>query len=274
MQLQTVIYEKNNYLSWITLNRPEARNAQTDTMRTEIMQCLEDSRDDDNIRIIIITGAGDKAFSAGFDVNPDNPMVKSLMEAVENKDPVPCAAFLKRLRDPVDKLVGIPVPIICAINGLAYGGGAELASRCDIRVMDSDAMICFSETKLGLMPDWGGGPALARVVGQSIATDLLLTARRVGAEEALSLGIVNRISRKGEALKEALDLARSIARNGPTAVRYALSIIRKTNDLPFDEILELELEKAAALIASGECIHGITAFLTKKEAEFPDIIDK
>ena len=164
----------------------------------------------------------------------------------------------------------LPVPIIAAINGLAYGGGAEIATRCDLRVMDADALICFSEVRLGLMPDHGGVVGLTRLLGASRAADLILTARKVGAEEALQMGLINRISPPGKALEDARELARAIAENGPRAVRHALKVIRRTVDISTMDALELETEEAVTLIAGGECIHGITAFLSKIKPVFPE----
>ena len=110
----------------------------------------------------------------------------------------PIARSIGELRAAVDRFVRLPVPIIAAINGNAFGGGAELAVRCDLRVMDPDAEICFSEVRLGLMPDWGGGATLTHLIGSAAAADLILTARRVGAEESLRIGLVNRVSAPGE----------------------------------------------------------------------------
>jgi enoyl-CoA hydratase/carnithine racemase len=222
-------------------------------------------------RVIVLTGAGDKAFCSGFDVNPENPLVRQLLAATEGNDKGPAYELIRRVRTSTDSLVSLPVPIIAAINGLAYGGGAEIASRCDLRVMDPKAVICFSEVRLGLMPDHGGVVGLTHLVGASKATDLILTARKVGAEEAFQLGLTNRISAPGKALEEALSLALSIAENGPRAVRHALSVIRKTGDLTTREALELETEEAVTLIASGECIHGVSAFLTRQKPDFNDI---
>jgi enoyl-CoA hydratase len=253
----------------VTIDRPDRKNS----FNEEMFNALEEAAKKlakKLPRVVVITGKGDAAFSAGFDVNPDNPQVSGLMEAVNKNDIGPCDELIRYIRGVADKFAKLPVPIIAAINGLAYGGGAELALRCDMRVMDPDAVICFSETRLGLMPDWGGGPALTQTVGPAVAADMILTARRVDATEALQLGIVSRVSKKGEALSEALGLAETIAKNGPRAVRSALAVIRKTPDLPLDEAMEIETSTAAALTASGECIHGITAFLTKKEADFPD----
>ena len=221
-------------------------------------------------RVIVLTGAGEKAFWAGFDVNPENPLLKPLSAAIENHDKGPAYDLVYRIRTSTDNLVSLPVPVIAAINGLAYGGGAEIASRCDLRVMDPGTVICFSEVKLGLMPDHGGVVGLTHLVGASRAADLILTARKVGAEEAFHLGLINRISAQEKALEEALSIALSITQNGPRAVRHALSVIRKTSDLTKQEALELETQEAATLIASGESVHGISAFLTRQKPDFPE----
>jgi enoyl-CoA hydratase len=222
-------------------------------------------------RTVIITGAGDKSFSAGFDVNPDNPMVKRIFAAVTEKNEVPAREAISRLREVVDRFVSLPVPLIAAINGSAYGGGAEIASRCDLRIMDERAVICFSEVTLGLMPDWGGGAALARLIGSSRAADLILTARKVTAAEAFSLGFANRVSNPGETLADAKSIAIQIASNGPRSVRHALSVLRNSRNLSYDTSLDDEKEKAISLIVSGECVHGVSAFLGKKKPVFPDI---
>jgi enoyl-CoA hydratase len=260
---------KGDRIAIVTIDRPERKNAFDEAMFNSLEEAavkLEGKLP----RAVVLTGGGEGAFSAGFDVNPANPQVNNLIEAVGKNEIGPCEALMLRIKEVVNRLVFLPAPVICAINGIAYGGGAEIAVRCDMRVMDPDAVICFSEVGLGLMPDWGGGPALTRLVGPSVAADLILTARRVKADEALRLGIVNRVSERGGALKEALDIAGTISKNGPMAVRSALSVIRETPGMSLKDALDLETKTAAELTAAGECVHGITAFLAKKEPEFPD----
>ena len=261
--------ERRGAIAVITLDRPSRRNAMGEAMWTSLEQRLAEV-EAALPRALVVTGAGDKAFCAGQDINPDNPQVSALVTAVQTHDRAPVMAMLERERRIVDRLVGLPIPVIAAINGIAFGGGAELAARCDLRVADPAATICFSEVKLGLMPDWGGGVALVRLLGPSRAADLILTARRVGAAEAATLGLVNRVSAPGKSLDETMELAGSIAKNGPRAVRSALDIIRRTQTLPIHDALAMELVHAATLIASGECVHGITAFLAKTEPVFPD----
>jgi enoyl-CoA hydratase len=252
----------------LTFNRPAKNNAfdehMWDTLEWAVSTLMQHLP-----RAVVITGAGDRAFSAGFDVNPENPMVARLADAVQKHEEGPAMELIRRVRLAVDSIASLPVPVIAAVNGLAYGGGAEIATRCDLRVVDPGARFCFSEVRLGLMPDQGGGVALTRLIGPAKAADLILTAREVGAEEAFSLGLANRISAPGRALEDALALADAIAENGPQAVRHALKVIRSTPALSTAEALALETMEAVTLIAKGECLHGISAFLMRTRPEFP-----
>jgi enoyl-CoA hydratase/carnithine racemase len=265
--------ERSGPVAVVVLDRPERRNAlgaamwrELDRVVGELERALP--------RVVVLTGTGDRAFCAGMDVHPDNPDVASLMTAVQERDRRPVVAMLSELRRVADRLFALPVPIIAAINGSAFGGGAELAVRCDLRVMDASATLAFSEVRLGLMPDWGGGVALTRLVGPARAADLILTARRVDAEEALALGIVSRVCAPGTAVETTKELADAIAANGPLAVRSALRVIRRAPDLSEPEALALELETAASLIASGECVFGIGAFFSRTPPSFPDPDDE
>jgi enoyl-CoA hydratase/carnithine racemase len=261
--------EREHHTAVVFMNRPEKNNAFDTTMFDQLEQATREL-EDHLPRTVILTGAGTRAFCAGFDVSLDNPMTSRFLNAVEQKNPDPALDLLQRMRRAVDAFVNLPVPVIAAINGAAYGGGAELAVRCDLRVMDSTAEICFSEVRLGLMPDWGGGPVLAHLVGHSRAADLILTARTVIADEAVRMGLVNRVSDQGRCLEDAVSLAETIGKNGPNAVRHALGILRQSRDDLLQQALEDESHAAARLIASGECIHGITAFMEGKPPKFPD----
>lgn len=260
--------ERMGNIAVITLDRPDKQNSMDEHMWIcfkEVITNLQQRLP----RAVVITGAGEKAFCAGFDVSLKNPMVNLLAKALETHERAPVESLIDLVRT-TDSLVFLPVPVIAAINGLAYGGGAEIACRCDLRVMDPDAVISFSEVKLGLMPDHGGVAGLTRLVGPAKAADLILTARKMGAQEALALGFVNRVSEPGKALDEALELAQVIADNGPEAVRHALKVIRKTPDLSYMDALQMESQEAIDLILTGECVHGISAFLESRKPEFPD----
>ncbi|MBC2737748.1 MAG: enoyl-CoA hydratase/isomerase family protein [Desulfobacteraceae bacterium] len=265
-----IAMEKRGPLALVTMRRPERKNVFNQAMFEQLASIAGSLRQDPELRAVVIAGAGPDAFSAGFDVNPDNPMVAKMAGAMERGDTEPIARSIETLRAAVDGFVTLPVPVIAAINGQAFGGGAELAVRCDLRVMDPGAEICFSEVTLGLIPDWGGGATLTHLVGAAVAADLILTARRVSADEALRLGLVNRISPPGQALEAALEIAGAIMGNGPRAVRSALKVIRNGRDLSLEATLALEKKTAVELIASGECLHGIGAFLNGQVPDFPD----
>ncbi|PKN69837.1 MAG: hypothetical protein CVU54_07320 [Deltaproteobacteria bacterium HGW-Deltaproteobacteria-12] len=269
MQNDNVLLEHKGHVAVVTFNRPQRRNAFNEQMWAGLKRIVAQLQTQ-TPRVVVVTGAG-QAFCAGFDVNPDNPQVSGLIGAVERREREPVEALIRLLQETVHALVSLPVPVIAAVNGDAYGGGAELASRCDLRVMDPAAVFCFSEARLGLMPDWGGGPGLTKLIGVSRAADMILTGRKVGAGEALSIGLINRISGTGMALSEAIKLAETIAQNGPRAIRHALVVIRQAAELPMNAALKLEREQAVSLIVSGECIHGITAFLSKQKPLFPDM---
>ena len=267
-----IAVERKASLAIVTIARPDRLNAFNQAMFEALEDAAQTLSSGTLPRAVIITGAGADAFCAGFDVNPDNPMVAEMARAVDRGEKDPISRSIAALRAAVDRFVTLPVPIIAALNGKAYGGGAELAVRCDLRVMDPAAEICFSEVKLGLMPDWGGGATLPHLIGAASATDLILTARRIGADEALALGLVNRVSAPGNALNDAIAMAEAISRNGPRAVRSALKVIRAGRHLSLQETLDLEQQTAVDLIASGECLHGIGAFLTGQTATFPDLL--
>ena len=270
MDAGCVRLERHGRVATLVLDRPERRNAMGEAMWESLDACIGEL-EASLPRAVVVTGAGPQAFCAGQDLGMDNPQVQVLATAMQSGDRAPVHAFLARERRVIDRLFALPVPLVAAVNGVAYGGGAELATRCDLRVADPSAVFCFSEVKLGLMPDWGGGVALTRLLGPARAADLVLTARRVSAEEAFGLGLVSRVSEPGKSVDAALALAESIAKNGPRAVRSALEILRKTPSLSDTEALALEMDRAVTLIASGECTHGIAAFMSRSEPEFPDV---
>lgn len=265
---ETVRVEREGPVAVVTIDRPERKNALNRNMWAQLGQAAE-ALHAELPRAVVLTGAG-AVFCAGMDVNQDNPQISSLTAAVQDRDRGPVEAMLRELHDVLDRLFALPVPIIAALGGLAYGGGAELATRCDLRVADPDAIIAFSEVRLGLMPDLGGGAALARLIGPGRAAHMILTARKVTASEALSLGLVNIVSPAGGVLEAAKELARAIAANGPRAVRAALKVIRSAHDLSVAEGTAREFELAAELITTGECVHGLAAFMTRSPANFPE----
>ena len=154
MNPELILLERKGHVAVVTINRPERKNAFNEALFNRIGVIASELKARPP-RAVVITGAGDTSFSAGFDVNPDNPMLDRIIKAMSTGDGDPAKQLIRDIRRTVDDFISIPVPLIAALNGSAYGGGAEFAVRCDLRVMDPGAVICFSEVRLGLMPDWG-----------------------------------------------------------------------------------------------------------------------
>jgi enoyl-CoA hydratase len=226
---QTVIYEKNESLAYITLNRPEALNSFNTQMRDDMYQILGAIKDDDEVAAVIIKGAGDKAFCAGAD----------LSEFLTTPSPV-IARQIRWERDVWGLFLSLPQPIIAALHGYVLGSGLEMALCCDLRIAADDAQFGFPEVELGIIPAAGGTQTLPRVVGRAQALDMLLTARRVDAKEACAIGLVNLVVPRAELLPAVEEIARKIASLDQNAVRLAKQAVIRGLDLPLAEGLELE----------------------------------
>lgn len=269
----SVRLERAESIGVVVLDRVERHNALDERMWSqlaEVVAQLEASPP----RAVVVTGAGDDAFCAGLDMNPStNPPIARLVEAVHTGDAEPVQDLLRAMRRTVDRLCGLPRPVIAAVNGLAYGVGVEIAVRADLRVVDAQAVLSFVGARVGLMPIVGGGAALARLVGPGRATDLLLTARKLRATEALGMGLVSRLSEPSLCLQEALRVAHAITQNSPRAVRSMLDGLRRSGAVPLAEAMEQEAAAAEALVRSGEFLHGLRAALDKEAPVFPDLQD-
>lgn len=265
-----VTLTRQERLAIVLLDRPERQNM-LDSEMVEQMNAVVADLEGNLPRAVVVTGAGD-AFCTGLDLNPTtNPAVEQLLHAVQRHDRQAVEALLDQTRTAVDRLTGLPIPVIAAVNGPAWGAGAELALRCDLRVIDGAATLCMIGARMGLSTILGGGPALARLAGPSRAADLLLTARKIPAVEAFSVGLANRIAEPGKALDNALRLAFTISRNGQHAVRAALRLVRESPGLDHAAALALERDAAAHVVLSGDFLVAMRAALNKGDAVFPDV---
>ena len=250
---ETIRYEVDDGVAVVTLNRPDVLNAMNDAMRRELTRCFEGLVGDDHVHAVVVTGAGDRAFSAGADVR----------EFVEPLVPVRFREQRRRLefRQVMDRC---PQPLIAAINGYALGGGLELALACDIRVAAADARLGLTETTLGIIPGGGGTQRLPRLVGRGKALELILTGARIEAPEALRIGLVERLAPAGQALAAATELARALAARAPLALRYAKEAVVKGLELPLADGLRLENDLATLLRTTEDRLEGARAFLEKR----------
>jgi enoyl-CoA hydratase len=262
-----VTVERHDRVALLTLDRADRGNAIDQAMVDSLAEAVSELAAE-LPRALVVAGSGTDAFCSGLDIRADgNPLAQNLLAAVKARAPDRIKALLLALREPFDRLVTLPIPVVAAVNGLAFGAGAELAVRCDLRVADASASFCFINTRLGLTTSLGGGPALARLVGPARAADLLLTARKVPITEAYGLGLVNRPSQPGQAVETALEVAAMIASNAPRAIRATLGNLRR--DLTSE--MDAELDTAADVFASGDFAYGIHAARTRSAPEFPDV---
>jgi enoyl-CoA hydratase len=241
----------------LTINRPESLNALDVETLGELRDRLVELREDDRVRVIVLTGAGDRAFAAGADIKYMSGL--SVDEAKE----------WGALGHTVGQLLEIePKVSIAAINGFALGGGCELALACDIRYAASTAKIGQPEVNLGIIPGWGGTQRLARVCGLGIAKELILTGRPVVAAEALRIHLVNAVFDPGELMEKTIRLARTIAAKGPLALAAAKAAINEALQGAHSANLQSEADRFGELFSSEDATEGMAAFVEKREPRF------
>lgn len=237
-----------------TIDGEANRNAISRAMRAELEQLVEAAREKRELRAVVITGAGNKAFCAGADLKERAGMSEEEVRT-----------FLHDLRHTFRGLELSPRIFVAAINGAAFGGGTELALACDLRVIAPHAEMALTETRLAIIPGGGGTQRLPRLVGMGVAKDLILTGRRVGPEEAMRLGLVNRIAPDADVVAHAVALAEEIAAGGPVALAAAKAAIQEGLELGLDSALELEYQKYQMVIPTKDRLEGLAAFREKRK---------
>ena len=247
-------YALDDGLATVTMNRPDVHNAMNDAMRRELTQVFTEIAVSDDVRVVLVTGAGERAFSAGADIREfvDVPSLAHYREQRRRLD----------FRQVMDRC---PQPIIAAIRGYAFGGGLEMALACDIRVAGDDAKLGLTEIDLAIIPGGGGTQRLPRLLGRGKALEMILTGARIGADEALRIGLVERVVPAADVQKAALELARTIASKAPVALRYAKEAVVKGLELPLADGLRLEGDLSALLRSTEDRLEGARAFLEKRK---------
>jgi enoyl-CoA hydratase/carnithine racemase len=227
---ETAIYEKTDQgIAYVTLNRPQALNAFSVRMRDDLYEILSAIKEDDDVRVVVLKGAGDKAFCAGADL-------KEFLTAPS----VVKARRIRAVRDLWRLFLSMPQPLIAALHGYILGSGIEIALFCDLRVASEDVIFGLPEVGLGILPAAGGTQTLPRAMGMAGALDMLLTGRRLNGQEALQMGLVNRLLPRSELLKTADEIARRIASYNPVVVRNAKQAVKKGMDMSLAQGLDLE----------------------------------
>jgi enoyl-CoA hydratase len=257
MEFKYIIYEKSEGIATITLNRPEALNAFSKDVIDEVLAGLEDARNDDSVRVVILTGSGEKAFSAGADIKAMIGMNALKARQLSLMGEKLCLA-----------LENLEKPVIAAINGFALGGGLEVAMSCDLRIASETARMGQTEINIGLIPGWGGTQRLTRLVGKTKAKELVFTGRIIDAKTAEQLGIVNIVLPAAEFRSAVGQFALDLAAKAPVALKVAKALINKGEDIGLESALALEREGFGVVASTEDLQEGVKAFAEKRKPAF------
>jgi len=257
MSFETLRVERDGPVLTITLDRPPM-NPINRRMQAELREVMGGEGGDEDIRALIITGAGEKAFCAGADIT-EFPEINA--EGARD-------TLIRNVHSLMRRITLHPKPVIAAVNGYALGGGCELAMACHFRVMADTAQVGLPEIRLGIVPAYGGTQMLPRLVGGSRALEMMLLARRITADEALAYGWAHRVAPAAGLMDEARGLARDLAKQAPLAVNSILKAVALGLELPIEEGFKLEQELARICQGSADAMEGAAAFLEKREPKF------
>jgi enoyl-CoA hydratase len=252
-----IIYEKSDGIATIILNRPEAMNAFSRDVVSEILTAIEDLRNDDAVRVAVITGAGEKAFSAGADIKSMIGMTALKARELSLMGERLCLA-----------LENLEKPVIAALNGYALGGGLEVAMSCDLRIASETARMGQTEINIGLIPGWGGTQRLTRLVGMTKAKELVYTGKMIDAKLAEQIGIINMVVPPDKFRETVKQFAVDLASKAPVAIKVAKALINKGSDIGLDSALALEREGFSVVASSEDLKEGVAAFTEKRKPAF------
>jgi enoyl-CoA hydratase len=257
MDFQTILFETRDRIAFVTFNRPDSLNAMNRQMTRELVDVCQHVDDDNEIRVAIFTGAGEKAFSAGMDLKERAETSFSPIERRQQK-------LTNKIHTQARAVAAITKPTIAAIRGYCVGGGLEFALACDLRVAAEDAKLGLTEVRRGIIPGAGGTQRLTRAVGITKAMEMCLTGDTVSGLEAKSLGLVNNVVASADVLKAAEDLAGRILKGAPMSVAFIKEAIKKGVELPLEEGLRLEADLSALIGITEDAKEGPRAFAEKR----------
>ena len=253
----TVLLEVKDGIGYITINRPAALNALSSEVLTDLNLVLDEVEKHEDIRVVIVSGQGDKAFVAGADI-----------KEMDQMSPIQAFEYMTYANDTFTRLSDLTQPTIAVLNGYALGGGLELALSTDIRIGFEKTMVGFPEVGLGIIPGFAGTQRMSRLIFNNKTKELIYTARIVKGNEAYDLGILNKLVPAEELLSSAEELAKSIMKNAPLAVEKAKHVIQVGSELPLKNAIRLETEAEALLFSTEDKVEGMRAFVEKRKAVF------
>ncbi len=257
MAYEHLILEDKGFSRVITISRPKVLNALNKRVMLELERALEEIEQHKSLRSVIITGAGDKSFVAGADITEMKPLL-----------PLEAESFSALGHRVMDSIASLKIPVIAAVNGYALGGGLELALACDFIYASENATFGLVETKLGLIPGFGGIARLSKRIGTAYAREMIFSAAQLNASEALRIGLVNRVVGEGEVLESAKNLAEKINERGPFAVSLAKKLMLEADSLSIASLNALERSGFGLVFASRDHSEGINAFMEKRAASY------
>src|SRR5580700_5676933 len=254
---QNIKFEKKNQIAYVTIDRPKVLNALNMATMQELKQAFAAIKDDAEVRVVILTGAGEKAFVAGADISE-----------LAQQSPISAKEYTHRGQAIIDSIEDLGKPVIACINGFALGGGCELAMACTMRLASENAKLGQPEVKLGLLPGYGGTQRLPRLVGKGIAMQLVLTGEMISAQDAYRIGLVNEVVAAAELIPRAEAIAAKIVANAPLAIQYCMEAVNHGLDMTLADGLFLEATLFGVCCATEDKNEGTKAFLEKRPAEF------
>ncbi len=257
MTFESLVFEKKNNIAYVTINRPKVLNALNMATMGELRNAFTDLKQDREVRVVILTGAGEKSFVAGADIGE-----------LQKNNPVEAKEYTHRGQAVLDLIENLGKPVIACINGFALGGGCEIAMACTMRLAGENAKLGQPEVKLGIIPGYGGTQRLPRLVGKGIAMQLLLTGEMISAQEAHRIGLVNEVLPAAQLIPRAETIAQAIIKNAPLAIQYCLEAVNHGIELTQEEGLYLEASLFAVSCATEDKKEGTSAFLEKRAANF------
>ena len=257
MNFENILLEKKNAIAYVTVNRPKVLNALNMATMEELRSAFHDIKNDKDIRVVIFTGSGEKAFIAGADIGE-----------LANNDAVSGKEYTHRGQNVLNLIENLGKPVIACINGFALGGGCEIAMACTLRLASENAKLGQPEVKLGIIPGYGGTQRLPRLVGKGIAMQMVLAGEMITAQEAHRIGLVNEIMPAGELIRRAEAIAAKIVANAPLAVQYAMEAVNRGMEMTLAEGLYLEAVLFGVACATEDKSEGTRAFLEKRTPLF------
>jgi enoyl-CoA hydratase/carnithine racemase len=261
MNQSTILYEVKDWIGLLTINRPHKHNALDYATTDLLLRFLDEIEVDHNVRVVILTGAGDRAFSAGADI-------AGFADSVHAGVDTALRDFVRRGQRLTSRIETFPKPVIVAVNGIAFGAGCEITEAAPLALASDRALFGKLEIKLGFPPPWGGTQRLPRLVGRKRALQMILTAEPITAHTAASIGLINAVVPHGELLAEARLLAAKIIDKSPLAVSTCLASVTRGLNVAIDEGLLIEASQFARMVPTRDIREGIDAFIRKRPAQF------